>query len=130
VLRGDHVPNDLLPAFYAAADIVLNDTWPDMAAHGFISNRLYDAAASGAFVLSDAVEGIEREFDGGVVTFADGADLRAKVQAFLGDPDLRARHAAKARAAVLERHTVEHRAAVIVAAMEPLLAQRPRRVVS
>ena len=130
VLRGDHVPNDLLPAYYAAADIVLNDTWPDMAAHGFISNRLYDAAASGAFVLSDAVEGIEREFDGGVVTFADGADLRAKVQAFLGDPDLRARHAAKARAAVLERHTVEHRADVIVAAMEPLLAQRPRRVVA
>ncbi len=97
VWRADHVPNDQLPAYYAAADIVLNDTWPDMAAHGFISNRLYDAAAAGAFVLSDAVDGIEAEFDGGVVTFTDGADLRAKVRAYLDDPARRASHAAAAR---------------------------------
>jgi glycosyltransferase involved in cell wall biosynthesis len=130
VLRGDHVPNELLAAYYAAADIVLNDTWPDMAAHGFISNRLYDAAASGAFVISDAVEGIEDEFDGGVVTFSDGADLRAKVRAFLADPEARAAHAARARAAVLERHTVDHRAAVIVAMLEPLLAARPATIMT
>ncbi len=128
VWRADHVPNDQLPAYYAAADIVLNDTWPDMAAHGFISNRLYDAAAAGAFVLSDAVDGIDAEFDGGVVTFTDGADLRAKVQAYLDDPAGRASHAAAARAAVLERHTVEHRADVIVSAIRPLVAARPARV--
>ena len=129
VWRADHVPNDELPAYYAAADIVLNDTWPDMAAHGFIPNRLYDASAAGAFVLSDVVEGIEAEFDGGVVTFIDGPDLRTKVRAYLDDPELRARHAATARAAVVDRHTVEHRGAVILSALRPLLAERPARVI-
>jgi spore maturation protein CgeB len=130
VWRGDHIPNDALPAFYAAADIVLNDTWQDMAAHGFISNRLYDASAAGAFTLSDEVPGIDAEFDGGVVTFADGADLRAKVNAYLADPALRVEHAARARAAVLDRHTVDHRAAVILAALTPLLDAKPKRVVA
>ena len=129
VWRGHHVPNDELPAYYAAADIVLNDTWQDMAARGFMSNRLYDAAASGAFVLSDEVEGIEAEFDGGVVTFADGPDLRSKTREYLADPEARARLAAKAHAAVVERHTVDHRAAVILAALEPRLAERPGRIV-
>ena len=129
ILRGDHIPNDELAAYYAAADIVLNDTWQDMAARGFMSNRLYDASAAGAFVISDEVEGIDAEFDGGIVTFADGPDLRAKVREYLADPAERARLAAKARAAVLDRHTVDHRAAVILAALEPLLAERPRRIV-
>jgi hypothetical protein len=129
LLRGDHIPNEQLAAFYAGADIVLNDTWEDMAAHGFMSNRLYDASAAGAFVLSDEVHGIEAEFDGGVATFHDGQDLRSKVTAYLADPELRAARASTARAAVLERHTVDHRAAVILAALVPLLEARPRRLV-
>lgn len=129
VLRGDHVPNELLPAYYAAADIVLNDTWPDMAEHGFISNRLYDAAASGAFVVSDAVDGIAEEFDGGVATFSDGEDLRATVRAFLDRPEERARMAATARAAVLGRHTVDRRVAVLMDAIGPLVVARPARIV-
>jgi spore maturation protein CgeB len=62
------------------------------------------------------------------VTFTDGADLRTKVQAYLDDPAGRASHAEAARAAVLERHTVEHRADVIIASISPLVAARPPRV--
>ena len=35
-LRGEHVPNAELAAYYSAASIVLNDHWPDMAANGFL----------------------------------------------------------------------------------------------
>jgi GT2 family glycosyltransferase/spore maturation protein CgeB len=130
VWLGIHVPNHELPAYYSSADIVLNDTWPDMAVNGFISNRVYDAAAAGACVLSDEVDGINEEFDGGVVTFTDGPDLHLQAERLLADPDERARLAATARAVVLERHTFEHRAATLLAAARPLLAARPDRIIA
>ena len=33
--------------------MVLNDHWEDMRAEGFLSNRLFDAVASGARVVTD-----------------------------------------------------------------------------
>jgi hypothetical protein len=122
--RGDHVPNDRLAAYYAAADIVLNDHWADMLEWGFMTNRLYDAAASGAFVLSDHLDEIEDEFDGGIATYRDGPDLRRQVARYLADPDARASMARRAREAVLARHTFDHRAATLLEDLEPLLAAR------
>ena len=46
-----------------------------MAREGFYSNRLFDAVASGARVISDQVEGIAEIFQGGVQTYASPADL-------------------------------------------------------
>ena len=51
-------------------------TGPDMAPQGFISNRLTTPLACGAFVISDNVEGIAEEFDGGVVTYRERPELR------------------------------------------------------
>ncbi len=113
-LRGEHVPNERLAEYYGAAEIVLNDHWPDMARAGILSNRLYDAAAAGAFVISDHVAGIEHEFDGGIATYADGAQLRELVARYLAAPQERRTMAARARAAVLAGHTFDHRASVIV----------------
>ena len=125
---GEHIPNEELPAYYSAAAIVLNDHWLDMADLGFMSNRLYDAAACGAFVVSDHVVGIEDEFDGGIATFTDATDLRATVDRFLADPDARAEHAKRARAAVLARHTFGHRVEEILRTIGPILAERPARI--
>jgi hypothetical protein len=122
--RGDHVPNDQLAAFYAAADIVLNDHWADMASWGFMANRLYDAAASGAFVLSDHLDEIAEEFDGGIATFGSGAELRALVTRYLAQPELRSVMAERARAAVLARHTFDHRVDTLLAAIGPMLDAR------
>lgn len=118
------IPNAELHRSYAAADIVLNDHWPEMARQGFISNRLYDASAAGAFVISDHVAGIVEHFDGGVVTYRGRADLHRKVDAFLADPGLRAEHAARARAAVLDRHTFSHRIDRILELVQPTLDAR------
>ncbi|OGO57848.1 MAG: hypothetical protein A2V85_15410 [Chloroflexi bacterium RBG_16_72_14] len=125
---GEHIPNEELAAYYSGAAIVLNDHWLDMADLGFMSNRLYDAAACGAFVVSDHVAGIGDEFDGGVVTFTDATDLRATVDRFLGDPEARADHAARAQAAVLARHTFGHRVEEILRTIGPILAERPARI--
>lgn len=81
-IKGSLMSNELLPAAYRGARIVLNDHWDDMAAHGFLSNRLFDAAAAGALVATDTAVGIGEVFGPTVRTFADAASLKR-----LLDPD-------------------------------------------
>jgi glycosyltransferase involved in cell wall biosynthesis len=125
---GLHIPNEDLRHFYSSASIVLNDTWEDMRAAGFISNRIYDALACGAFVLSDDVAGLVDEFDGGVAVYRDEAGLREAVERYLDAPALRRETAERGRSAVLERHTFERRAAALLAVIEPLLTERPAQL--
>ena len=125
-VAGTHVPNGEVGGYYASADIVLNDHWPDMQREGFLSNRLYDASAAGGFVISDGIEGIVDEFDGGVVSYETPDELRELVARFLADPAARADHVARARAAVLAHHSFEHRVAELLRHLEPLLASRRR----
>ncbi len=49
VIRGHHIKNRELHAYYGSAKIVLNDHWPDMRANGFVSNRIFDVGLSGGF---------------------------------------------------------------------------------
>ncbi|PZE95781.1 glycosyltransferase [Curtobacterium sp. MCBD17_008] len=76
VHRGTFVPNEDLPALYRSARVVLNDHWDDMARDGFLSNRLFDAAASGALVVTDPVPGVEELFGGAVLPYRGVAELR------------------------------------------------------
>jgi GT2 family glycosyltransferase len=56
------VPCTELPRLYSSARVVLNDHWESMALHGFLSNRLFDCVAAGAYVISDPVQGISEVF--------------------------------------------------------------------
>lgn len=76
-IRGDFLPNAQLPAAYASAGIVLNDHWPDMAAEGFLSNRLFDAAATGTRIVSDPAAGLGEVFGDVVRTYASAEELRS-----------------------------------------------------
>ncbi|WP_162794389.1 glycosyltransferase [Nocardioides houyundeii] len=58
LIKDTYLPNTRLGAAYRAAGVVLNDHWEDMRTEGFVSNRLFDAAASGARVITDDVEGL------------------------------------------------------------------------
>lgn len=70
------IPNALVPAAYAGADVVLNDHWREMAEAGFLSNRLFDAAATGARIVSDPVPGMAEVFGAQVQTYGDIDELR------------------------------------------------------
>lgn len=83
-IRGEFLANDELPTAYASAGIVLNDHWPDMAAEGFLSNRLFDAAATGTRIISDPAAGLDEVFGDAVRTYRSAADLREILRA---DPD-------------------------------------------
>ena len=124
-LRSDWIPNDQVHRAYASAAIVLNDHWSDMRDEGFISNRIYDVLASGGFVLTDPVAGLDLEFDGAVATWTNAADLRASVERYLAEPELRRAMSERGREAVLARHTFAHRAEALVAAARPLWERRP-----
>ena len=107
------VPNAEVGAHYAGAGIVLNDHWADMRRTGFLSNRLFDAVASGARVLSDPVEGMDL-FEGCVVTCDSAGQVGDLLSA---DPDLVWPSAARRRE-VAERiragHSFDARAAVLL----------------
>lgn len=119
-LRGAWVPNDQLRRYYSSAAIVLNDHWRDMRDEGFISNRIYDALACGAFVVSDQVPGLSREFDGAVATYDRAEQLEGLIDHFMANPDERRERAARGRAAVLASHTFAQRVETILGVVESL----------
>jgi O-antigen biosynthesis protein len=125
-VKGEGIPNAELRRYYSSASIVLNDHWDDMRDEGFISNRLYDALACEAFVISDHIDGIEAEFDDAVVTYRDFQHLETLIERYLADPDERRRRGVLGRAAVVERHTFDARARVLVDAAETIAATRAR----
>jgi GT2 family glycosyltransferase len=81
LVRGTHVPNHQLGRHYASADVVLADHWDDMRELGFVANRIYDAVACGASVVSDEVAGLDGAFGGAVRTYRDPGELREVVAA-------------------------------------------------
>jgi len=75
LIKGSFVPNEDVAGMYRSAGVVLNDHWADMAKHGFLSNRLFDAAASGARVVSDDVAGIDEVFGESVAVYRTPSEL-------------------------------------------------------
>jgi hypothetical protein len=121
--RADRVSPDELRRLYSSCEILLADHWDDMRARGFVSNRLYDALACGAFVICDQVEGIDAELGDAVETYSGSGELRAKVEHWLARPDARRERARRGRELVLEEHTADHRARQLLAAIERLRHQ-------
>ncbi|MBA2441853.1 MAG: glycosyltransferase [Rubrobacter sp.] len=106
---GEYLPNEEVRKAYSSAAIVLNDHWDDMREHGFVSNRIYDALACGALVISDRLEELEEEFGEAVVTYEGADELRELVDYYLEHPEERKARGERGRELVLERHTFEHR---------------------
>jgi GT2 family glycosyltransferase/spore maturation protein CgeB len=81
----EHIPNDQLRHVYSSARIVLCDHWDDMRERGYISNRIFDALACGAFVISDEVCGLASRFGDRVATYRTPAELHKLIERHL-DP--------------------------------------------
>jgi spore maturation protein CgeB len=105
-----HLPPDQHASFLCSSRATLNVTRAAMAAMGWCpSGRLFEAAAAGVPVITDAWEGLDAFFRPGTeILPADGPDA---VLAALDLPDAElARIAAAARERALADHTAERRA--------------------
>jgi Glycosyl transferases group 1 len=106
----EHIDNERLPTVYSSAGVVLNDHWGTMRAWGFVSNRIFDALACRAPVISDAVDGLAELFDGAVLEYRGPAELRALVDDVLADPARARERADRGRSIILTGHTMDQRA--------------------
>ncbi len=84
-IKGKHIKNEELSSYYSSAGVVLNDHWASMKDRGILSNRLFDAAAAGARIISDPVDGIEEIFSGLILTYELPEDLKRKIGVLLAE---------------------------------------------
>jgi GT2 family glycosyltransferase/spore maturation protein CgeB len=122
-LIGEYVANDALRSVYSSAKIVLCDHWPEMRAAGFRSNRLYDALACNAVVVSDRVAGLDGSMGDAVVTYDDPDQLDPLLERLLGDPAERAERTHGARERILAGETFDDRGRDVLGWVQELAAR-------
>jgi spore maturation protein CgeB len=125
VERVAHLPPERHRAFYNAQRFTLNVTRADMVAAGYSpSVRLFEAAACGTPIVSDAWDGLDSVFALGSEILV--ARRAADTLGYLRDlPDAERRATGeRARARVLGAHTAAHRAAELEAYAAELLGAR------
>ncbi|MCC5896887.1 MAG: glycosyltransferase [Phormidium sp. BM_Day4_Bin.17] len=123
-LRGTHIPNDELRRYYTAAGVVLNDHWQTMAEAGFLSNRLFDAAASGAMIISDSVKGLEAVFGEAIACYEDPAGLGPLVQDCLRRRESNASERLRLADWVRQHHSFSQRVETLLRVIDALNAAK------
>lgn len=119
VARVDHVPPPEHPAFYCSSPLTLNITRGAMARAGFCpSGRLFEAAACGVPVLTDAWPGLEAFFTPGDQILVARTTDEAIAAIELPRDELAA-IGRRARARAIEEHSGAARAAQLLALLEP-----------
>jgi spore maturation protein CgeB len=113
-----HLPPEDHAAFLCSSRLTLNVTRRAMRENGWCpSGRLFEAAACGAPIITDAWHGLDEFFEPGVEILRAGSreDVIAALE--LGDAELE-RIAAAARERALAEHTADRRAAELIAMLE------------
>ncbi len=108
-IKGTYIENSSLNTAYSSCKILLNDHWKDMREKGFISNRLFDGFASGAFIISDEVEGVSNLFGDVLVTYSSPEELEKIIDKYLKDEIARNKKAVEGYKLVKTHHTYQDR---------------------
>jgi spore maturation protein CgeB len=113
-----HLPPDEHPAFYSSSRLTLNITRAAMMRMGYCpSGRLFEAAACGTPILSDAWKGLDAFFrPGAEILVAHGTD--DAIEALECSDAALARIGSMARQRTLDEHTAGRRAIELEAAVE------------
>ncbi len=108
---------DELPKFYPCSEINFNCTSKQM--KGAVNQRIFDAPAAGAFVLTDWREQIENLFEPGkeIVFYKEIEEIEDLTRFYLDHPEARNNVALAARKRILAEHTWEHRLSTIMTHM-------------
>jgi len=113
-LKSDFIENNKLRHYYSNCGVLLNDHWHDMAELGFISNRIFDAAACGACIVTDYVDGIEQIFHDTIPVYSDIDNFKAIISELLKNPKKRSEIGEKLFQQVNLNHTFDKRAGEIL----------------
>jgi hypothetical protein len=125
-LVADYLPNGQLGALYRSAEIVLCDHMPTMRDGGYVSNRIFDALACGAPVISDAVAGLPDEFRPYVTLCRSVDDLRAAIASIRAEGAEKRDQRRAFAAEMQKRHSLQHRATEILSVLSQLGAANGR----
>ncbi|WP_343039516.1 CgeB family protein [Solidesulfovibrio aerotolerans] len=108
---------DQLPDFYPLSEINFNATSLQM--KGAVNQRVFDAPACRAFLLTDARRQMERLFEPGreVAVYNDPEEIGDLVSRYLADPAARERMAAAGHRRLLAEHTYTRRMTELFAIM-------------
>ena len=112
----------LLPMAYSSASIALDETTVGRLEYGAVNSRVFDALGVGTLVLSNNVVGSQECFDGLLPTYETVEELRERLDHYLANDEEREALASGLRQLVLGRHTYDHRAAEIEAALAGLVS--------
>ena len=85
---------------------------------GFINNRIYDATAAGAMVISDYMPEIEAEYGDTIPMYKNKEELRKLLNYYLSHEEERQRRAEQARGITLHKFTNTAVAATLSTACE------------
>ena len=110
-IGGTHLENSSLRQHYSSAKVLLNDHWQSMLDNGFISNRLFDAAACGATVVTDQIDGIDEIFLNTLYSY-DGSTkgLKNTIERAIGEKTSKADARLKLAEHIRDNHSFRARA--------------------
>lgn len=121
--RGARLDYQELAETYARARVILNCHMPRMAQLGFMSNRSFDALASGACVVSDQVKGFAAPDLPELYQVSDGPALASCLAQILARPRPTPAERGALHARVVARHSFDQAAAVLCDSAARLLQQ-------
>jgi spore maturation protein CgeB len=104
-IKGGFIDNNEVNKYYSSAKIVLSDHAEDLEAMGLVINRIYDATAVGAYVISEYSPYIEEIYGDSIPMFKNKEEFKNLVDYYLNNPIARTNKAAIAQAITLENHT-------------------------
>ena len=121
-----HIEPSQHPAFYSSSRLTLNITRRAMKQMGYCpSGRLFEAAACGTPILSDAWEGLDSFFEPGSQILV-GRTTEEAIEALEMSSEALERVARRARERTLEEHTAAHRAREMVEVFQSATTQAPQ----
>ncbi len=119
-LKGEYIPNEILRRYYSKCGVLLNDHWDTMLEKGFISNRLFDAAACGATIVSDKIAGLEKVFGNKISTYNSQGDLPKVIENCLQQKNQNGGGKLELAKYIRENHSFEKRVGEMLGTIEKL----------
>ena len=122
--KAKYVLPEELKYYYSSADIVLNDTRPDMTENGFISNRIFDVSACKGFIISDYIPEIAEIYGDAVPMYKNEDELKALIEYYLAHPEERRQKAEQAYQITIKNYTAEKIMAQMIEKLQDFRKQR------